>query len=106
MSWYAVRAVYSHGRDPNGAVVYEERILMFRSGSVEEAFGMAEAEAAQYLKLNPTFRKIGEVAAFVLGEVDDLHGAEVWSTLGTSSLPPEEFFRHRYTEFEFRPPFG
>jgi hypothetical protein len=101
VNWFSVRSVYLHGEEPNGTPVYEERTLLFRADTPEKAFEMADAESSRYLELNPTFRRVGQPGTFMLSEKgDDLHGAEVWSLLEASSLPPDEFFRTHYTDIE------
>ena len=104
MSWFSIRTVYLHGEGADGSSVYEERTLLFRADSAEQAFDMSEVEAIRYLEVNPTFRRVGRPVGFKLGAmVDDLHGAEVWSVLGTSNLGPEDFMQKYNADVEFRP---
>jgi hypothetical protein len=99
VSWFAVRTIYLHGRDPDGRAVYEERTILFRADTPEEAFDLAEAESRRYLEFNPTFEKVAQPSAFLLGEKgNDLHGAEVWSVLSSSELGPDEFVQRHYTD--------
>ena len=104
MKWFSVRYLYQHGNGSDGVSTYEERTLLFHSETVDEAFEMADAASAEYLELNPTFRRIGEASAYIVGRKgDDLQGAEVWSVLGSSRLAPDEFVRQHYSAVEFQP---
>jgi hypothetical protein len=101
MESYSIRAVYSHGNDSDGLGVFEERIVLF---GAEQAFALAETESHQYLRLNPTFHRIGEWVAFeIAGHFSELNGAEIWSELSRSELSPERFYEQRYTAFESQP---
>ena len=103
MSWFSIRNIYLRGEESDGSAVYEERSVLFRADSPEQAFEMAEAEAARYLQVNPTFRRVGQPVAFMLGaKEDDLHKAEVWSVLGSSNLGPDEFLQKYYMDVEFQ----
>jgi hypothetical protein len=104
MTWYSIRAVYAHGSDSDGSVIFEERIVLFRADDVERAFALAETESGQYLQLNPTFQRIGEWVAFeIAGGLSDLNKAEIWSGLSRSELSPERFYEQRYTAGELQP---
>jgi hypothetical protein len=96
MSWFAVRGLYLHASDA-AEYVYEERIKLYEAASPAAAFELAQAESATYLRLNPGFSRVGEWVCFVV-RGEDLRGAEVWSGLLASSLPPTEFYAKRYTE--------
>ena len=104
MKWFAIRTVYYRGEEAPGRSVYEERSVLYRAETPEAAFELAEEDNSQYLKLNPTLKRVGNPGAFQLGETgDDLHRAEVWSVLGASPLAPDEYFRRHYLDIEFQP---
>jgi hypothetical protein len=72
--------------------------MLFRAEDVEGAFALAESENVEYLRLNPTFQRIGESVAFeIAGGLSDLNEAEIWSGLSRSELSPEKFYEQRYT---------
>ena len=96
MSWFAVRGIYLHAADAAG-YVYEERIQLYEAATPEVALGLAQAESAAYLQINPGFSRVGDWVCFAVREQDP-HGAEVWSGLLASPLAPTEFYAQRYTE--------
>jgi len=85
-SWYGVRCVFRHG--PLG--VYEERITLWTARSADEAVERAEAEAAEYCENLDGVEYARLAQAFTLfGTPDD--GAEVFSLMRGSTLPPGEY---------------
>ncbi|MGW0870372.1 hypothetical protein ACWD3Z_07720 [Streptomyces sp. NPDC002740] len=85
-SWYGVRCVFRHG--PLG--VYEERITLWTARSADEAVERAEAEAAEYCEDLDGVEYARLAQAFALfGTPGD--GAEVFSLLRGSTLPPGEY---------------
>jgi len=85
--WFSVRCLFQFAdQTPN---VYEERITLWRADSTEEAIALAEAEAEeyadmlghQYLGLAQSYNLADEVG----------QGAEVYSLLRSSDLPPEDY---------------
>lgn len=97
MPWYAVRSVYEHGADCEGASTFGERVVLFEARDFDELAAMAHDEATRYVRLNPTFRRLGEFTAFALGDtVNPVHGVEVWCMLFEASATPEQFLRQRY----------
>ena len=104
MSWYSIRTVYRHGAEEDGTNIFEERILLVRATDTASAFARAEAELSLYLKLNPTFERIGEWVAFQISFKGDLgESTEVWSGLSRSHLAPPDYYRARYSSFELGP---
>jgi len=104
MAWYSIRAIYEHGPESDDLRLYEERTLLFRAHDIDAAFALAESESRQYLKLNPTFERVGEWVAFAVAANDEgLDGMEVWSGLSRSSLTGRQYYEHRYTAYELQP---
>ncbi|MEU9432669.1 hypothetical protein [Streptomyces sp. NPDC048252] len=85
-SWYGVRCVFRHG--PLG--VYEERVTLWTARSADEAVERAEAEAAEYCEDLEGVEYARLAQAFTLfGTPGD--GAEVFSLMRGSTLPPGEY---------------
>ena len=102
--WYAIRAVYEHGRQEDGAGVFCERLLLFRASEPEVALEQAERESTRYLELNPDFRRIGEWSVYrMLESLEPENGAEVWSMLYLDRRSGEDFYREHYKELEVPP---
>jgi lipoprotein NlpI len=88
--WFGVRCLFTGDRDENtGAALYEERITVWPADDAETAIRLAEADAAEYaeavgwtyLGLAQSYLMAGELAA----------GAEVFSLIRESGLPPTEY---------------
>lgn len=84
-SLFSVRCVFQHG----DTAAYEERITLWRSANFDEAIALAEAEAGEYAELVGS-RYLGLAQAYHLAD-DVEHGAEVFSLIRSSNLPPDEY---------------
>jgi hypothetical protein len=70
--------------------VYEERITMWRAQSAEEAIQHSEESGRQYAEhLGGIYVDFAQV--YQLADDPTLQGAEVFSLLRSSSLPPGEY---------------
>ena len=87
--WYAVRSLFRTAGEPDSA--YEERITLWRADSVDEAMEKAETEAAEYADfIGATyFADFGQ--AYHLADVPPRNGAEVFSLVRDSALPPKAY---------------
>src|SRR5262245_19172666 len=99
--WYAIRAVYEHGREDDGTGVFCERVLLFQAPDAEKTVEQAKRESDQYLKLNPEFRRVGEWSAFGL-QNNRSHGsgAEVWAMVYLDKRSGEDFYHGHYKKLE------
>lgn len=89
LKWYGVRTVYehvdrAHGRDH----LYEERIVLIRALSSDEAFAKAESEAESYASDETRF--LGYFSAFQMFD-EPGEGAEVFSLMRDSRLEPKRY---------------
>ena len=90
--WYGAKCLFLHRDAPalGPGRVYEQRIVLVRASSQEDAIQVAEANAREYAHDND---------AVYLGFVDTFHifsenlgeGTEVYSLMQTSQLEPAEF---------------
>ena len=86
-SWFSVRCIFRGSDDMSAS--YEERITVWRATNFEEAVGMAEAEASDYAEL-VGHRYLGFAQVYQLA--DEIgHGAEVYSLIRDSNLPPDVY---------------
>ncbi|HEX5597962.1 MAG TPA: hypothetical protein VFX61_18400 [Micromonosporaceae bacterium] len=86
-SWFSVRCIF-RGEDDT-ATSYEERITVWRARGFDEAIALAEAEAADYAELVGC-RYLDLAQAYHLA--DEIgHGAEVYSLVRGSNLPPDAY---------------
>ena len=93
-----------HGPQSDGTGIFEERIILFRASDAESACALAETESRRYLQLNPTFQRVGEWIAFAIRlDGEELNGSEIWSGLSSSDMAQQEYYKRRYTDFEFQP---
>jgi hypothetical protein len=68
--------------------LYEERITLWRAGSFEEAFSLAEVEAEEYARDNDCIFIRGTMSYRLFPESVD-HGSEIWSVMRGSGMDPE-----------------
>src|SRR4051794_17802493 len=80
--WFSVRCVFRldglddlDGTDTN---LYEERITVWRAGSLDEAIALAEADARRYAKVLAPNEYLGLAQAYEMADPLE-HGAEVFS---------------------------
>src|SRR5688572_562177 len=88
--WFAVKCLFSHPSraDVSEQFLYEERIMLWRASNFEQAFALAEAEAAEYAR-NNTCTFVRATDSFHLFEGSVGHGSEVWSVMRGSGMEPE-----------------
>jgi hypothetical protein len=88
--WFAVKCLFSHPAraDASERFLYEERITLWRASSFQEAFALAEAEAAEYAR-SSTCTFVRATDSFHLFEDSVSHGSEVWSVMRGSGMEPE-----------------
>ena len=87
--WYGIRTVYEHvSRKQGQDRLYEERIVLIRAGSFEEALAKAEAEANSYATEGVRF--LNYSTAFRLFD-PPTDGAEVFSLMRDSRRDPKRY---------------
>ena len=91
--WFAVRCLFASGWPPKEeGTDYEERITLWRAGSLSQAIEMAEVEAREYAAAisDGPDTYLGLAQAYHLA--DELgSGAEVFSLIRHSDLEPDEY---------------
>jgi hypothetical protein len=88
VDWYAVRCLFRWNRPES----YEERITLWQAENFDEAIAKAEVEGDRYAASasERSIKRLDLVQAYRV--YDDLQeGAELFSLLRDSSLPPEEY---------------
>ncbi|GAA1615289.1 hypothetical protein [Actinoplanes couchii] len=84
-AWYSVRCVFRLTEFRT----YEERITLWRASSPEQAVNLAESEAAEYASdVAGEYLGLAQVYAMDAGPE---HGAELFSLLRDSPLPPTAY---------------
>lgn len=96
--WYSVRSVFklpesSDGKRPR---LFEERVVIFRASSPEEALEKGRAEAKQYSTSDTQPRMLAHIVVFCIWEEELDEGEEVWSCLRQLEIPDEEFLDRVY----------
>ena len=88
--WFSVRCLFRHGD-----ALYEERITLWRARDFEQAIELAEAEALRYSQdvtgpdLPTEYVELAQ--AYALDDDPSVHGAEVFSLIRDSALPPRDY---------------
>jgi len=87
--WYAVRSLFRIAGEPESA--YEERITLWRADSPEGAFDRAEAEAVEYAEFMGATYLADFGQSYHLADAPPRDGAEVFSLVRDSALPPNAY---------------
>ncbi|MER6535795.1 hypothetical protein ABT215_18710 [Streptomyces sp900105755] len=87
-AWYGVRCVFRH----RVLGVYEERVTLWTARSPDEAIGRAESEAIEYCEALDDVEYVRFVESFRI-DGSPGEGAEVFSLMRESGLPPGEYVR-------------
>ncbi|MFZ4297966.1 hypothetical protein ACOZE3_08580 [Streptomyces cinereoruber] len=90
MAWYGARTFYRWPSPESRP--YEERVVLFRARSLDEAVGLAEREAEEYAG-EGGFEVLDMVQVYRISDGDEEVGAgtEVFSRLHALDVPPDEF---------------
>ena len=95
--WYAAKCIFLHAETNGGhKQMYEERIVLLRARSFDEAIGRAEKQAEGYCNDLDGCKYVGYVDVFHLtgGKLSD--GAEIFSSMRRSDLKPKEYLNQFY----------
>jgi hypothetical protein len=100
VQWFAVRCFFElapfygarGGATPEH--LYEERVTLWRAASIDAAIELAEQEAQTYCADETTWY-LGLAQAFALFDPPE-SGAEVFSLMRESALPPEEYLTRHF----------
>ncbi|PRY15364.1 hypothetical protein [Kineococcus rhizosphaerae] len=92
--WVAVRCIFRGQAEDPGEFVYEERVTLWRDTDVDRAIEKAEAEAETYASETTwpgrVSKYLGLAQAYALSD-EPGDGAEVFSLMRTSDLPPAAY---------------
>ena len=96
--WYSVRSIFRHDRIVDGKPerLFEERVVIFRATSTEDALTKGRAEAQRYAEGETHPIMLDHIVAFGLLEEDLCEGEEVWSCLRESDNSDEQFLDRVY----------
>jgi hypothetical protein len=101
--WYSVRSIFRSDTTEDGKPrrAFEERVVLFRAESFDEALAKGEAEAKQYASDWPHPKILNRIVAFHIHDEDLREGDEVWSCIRDLDISDEEFHRRIFDgEFE------
>jgi hypothetical protein len=102
--WYSVRTIYRHDDVAASAhPVFEERVVLFRAESFDNAMSKAQQEAEAYGKGLKGVTFLGFFDCYELPDDTVGDGTEVFSLLRQSELPDDEYLTQFFdTGKEFR----
>lgn len=90
--WYCVRCIFDWGRSPDnaGSTTYEERLILVRATSDEEAIRKAELEAEEYATDEISYTGFAQSYRLLEESAEGgfRNGSEVYSLLRDSALSP------------------
>ena len=93
--WFAALCVFRHAQlssKVEGGCVYEDRVVLIRADSADEAIEKAEAEAATYASDQSEF--VGFTNVFCLYASSLRDKTEVYSRIRSSALSPDDYLDH------------
>lgn len=96
--WYSVRSVFRFDKGEEGkpGTMFEERVVILRASSDEEALQKGRDNAHRYAASDPNPKMLDHVVAFALWEAALKEGEEVWSCLRELKMSDAEFLDHVY----------
>ena len=97
--WYGAQCIFLHAETKHGLKqMYEERIVLLKASSFDEAIERAEKEAKEYCRNLDGCKHIGYVNVFHINDekIDD--GTEIFSSMQRSNLIPKECLAQHYPD--------
>jgi len=97
--WYGAKCVFRHDdlQREEGSYVYEERVVLIRADSFDEAIAKAEQEAHTYAEeFDGIYLDFCGVYHLADNEVGD--GCEVYSLMRTSDLEVDDFITRYFDD--------
>ena len=99
-TWYSVKGLFRwYFKDTGETANFEERVVLFRAGSLEEALALATDEARVYCtedkSANFKIESLGHFRAYLIDE-KPTQGVEVFSRLMDSKLSAPSFLKRYY----------
>ncbi|MBC6699892.1 DUF4288 domain-containing protein [Hymenobacter puniceus] len=92
--WYGARTVYRLDRyssESDSAYLYEERIVVVKAASFDDAIAQAEKEASTYATGKPGIAYLGFVNVFRIVDDSITNNTEVYSLVRESTLLSKEY---------------
>jgi Domain of unknown function (DUF4288) len=91
--WYSVRSIFKLPASPDGQrpPLFEERVVIFRAASPDQALEKGRAEAKRYSEGESQPKMLDHIVALHLWEEELHEGEEVWSCLRQLDVSDEEF---------------
>lgn len=96
--WYSVRSIFRRDRIEEGKLVrlFEERVVVFRAASGEEALAKGRAEAQRYAASETQPTMLDHVVAFGTWAEELREGEEVWSCLRELDISDADYLDRFY----------
>jgi hypothetical protein len=95
--WYGAKCVFLHTEIESApGQVYEERVILVRAESFDDAISRAEVMAEEYARDVDGCSYTGFIDVFHIYDEDIGHGSEVYSLMRTSDLSREEYLNRFY----------
>lgn len=95
--WYGAKCVFLHTAiESCPGQVYEERVILVRAGSLDDAIARAEVLAEEYATDLDGCTYTGFVDVFHIYDESIEDGAEVYSLMRTSDLGRDEYLNRFY----------
>lgn len=96
--WYSIKCIFRHldsGKKSSNSFIYEERIVLIRAESDDEAIVLAEKNAIEYAK-ETDCEYLNFATSFHLFEENVVSFTEVYSEMRGSNLESNEYLDYFY----------
>lgn len=98
MEWYSAKCVFRHLETDIRRQMYEERIILLKADSFDEAFSKAASEAEKYCTESDNCQYTGFADIFRLYEEKIGDKSEIFSVMRTSDLETDNYLERFYPE--------
>ena len=97
-SWYSAKCIFRFIKTESRRQIYEERIVLIKAKNFDAATEKAEKNARKYCKDDDYCEFAGLVDVFELFGKKIADKSEVYSSMQTTDIEPDEFLRKFYPD--------
>lgn len=100
LEWYSCKCIFRHDNvsPKKGKKVYEERVVLLRARSFDEAIELGEKEAEEYTQSLDGVKYMGFINVYHLFDKRMRHKAEVYSIMRENKMSKKEFLDRYYDD--------
>lgn len=98
--WYSAKCIFRHDNTSlkKGGKVYEERVVLLRARSFDEAIELGEQDAKEYAESLVGVKYMGFISVYYLFAKQMRHKAEVYSIMRENKMSKKQFLDRYYDD--------